>query len=213
MIAGLLTRFNGPAARDSRLRPTRSQQGVHRGLPPPRWHADSGPPGSSSDCASPRAAMRPGRRARAGPPPRPGWRPPARSGWRRRTDDAPDHLVDQHAERPDVGARVGAPAAQQLRRHVRHGAGADGRLAREVVSRLVASRPSASARPGRNRAASRASGAIITFELLRSRCTMPWLCACATASTICTASCSASSSGSPCPAGINDESGAPRRAP
>ena len=118
---------------------------------------------------------------------------------------AGEHLVEQDAEGPDVGALVDGLAPGLLGRHVGGRAEDDpggGSRVREVGDwdrsaddvTPAASPPHALARP-KSRTLTLPSGVTLTFAGLRSRWTMPFSCASSRASAICFAMATASSTG------------------
>ena len=119
---------------------------------------------------------------------RPGSPPPARSAWRRQRDAVPlpfRTTARRAPRRRNAGPRAGpaaapAPCTPRCRRP--EGVSRE----RVVFSSLVSASGARTASP-KSSNFTRPSDVIMMFELLRSRCTMPCLCACATASAICIA--------------------------
>ena len=116
------------------------------------------------------------------------------------------HLVEQDAEREDVGAVVDRQPLRLLGRHVGdrpHDAPVLGdrlRLAQWCGPSSSGASPRSLARP-KSSTFTRPSAVSITFSGLRSRCRMPWRCAAATASVSAIASARKRSIAKPC-AGI-----------
>ena len=151
--------------------------------------ADTARPAPWPGTARSRRPAAPARRAARRAPAGSGSRSSARTPSSPRTAASPSPSRRARPERPDVAARVGRLAPQLLRRHVRQRPRQRPRLRQRLRAMRVAASASSSpasrfARP-KSSTLTRPSGVMTTLALLKSRCTTPRACACASASASC----------------------------